>query len=168
MFEEISVKNFSENVFDLIGKKWMLITAGNLESFNTMTASWGGMGNLWNVPVAFIFVRPQRHTYNFIERESHFTLSFFEKKYHHILSYCGSHTGKEVDKAKETGLKSLETKLGNIVYEQARLVVECQKIYFDDIKPELFVDRLIQRNYPNKDYHRMYIGKIINILSKEK
>lgn len=84
-----------------------------------------------------------------------------------MLSYCGSHSGETVDKIKETGLLPFETKLGNITFEQARLVLECQKIYFEDIHPENFIDRLIHRNYPKKDYHRMYIGKIVNVYSKE-
>ena len=52
-----------EDVFHLIGKEWMLITSGTIDRFNTMTASWGGIGWLWNKPVAYIFVRPDRYTY---------------------------------------------------------------------------------------------------------
>lgn len=162
MFKEISSYKITENVIDLIGKQWMLITAGDKNSYNTMTAAWGGFGFLWNVPVAYIFIRPQRYTFEFTEKYDQFTLSFFEKKYKNMLSYCGTHSGKDFDKAAETGLTLLETDAGNIYFEQAKLVVECSKIYTDDIKPEGFNDRLINRNYPNKDYHRMYIGKILN------
>jgi flavin reductase (DIM6/NTAB) family NADH-FMN oxidoreductase RutF len=166
MFEEISVNKIKDNAFHLIGKQWMLITAGNRDSFNTMTAAWGGFGFLWNFPVVFIYIRPQRHTYGFVEENPFFTLAFFEKEHKNILTYCGSHSGKDNNKVKETGLIPLETNLGNIYFEQSRLVLECKKVYADDIKPELFEDRLIQRNYPNKDYHRMYIGKVVKCLEK--
>ena len=160
MFKEISIYRIEENVVDLIGKQWMLITAGNKDAYNTMTAAWGGFGFLWNVPVTYIFIRPQRFTFEFTENNDDFTLSFFEKKYKNILSYCGTHSGRDIDKAKEMGLIVKETEAGNIYFEQAKLVVECNKLYSDDLKPENFKDRLINRNYPNKDYHRMYIGKV--------
>jgi flavin reductase (DIM6/NTAB) family NADH-FMN oxidoreductase RutF len=167
MFKEISINKLQENPFHLIGKQWMLITAGTMDSFNTMTAAWGTFGFLWNLPVTQIYVRPQRHTYDFMEKNDFYTLSFFDRSHKNILTYCGSHSGKEIDKVKETGLVPLETSLGNIYFEQARLVIECKKIYYEDIQPENFVDRLIQRNYPNKDYHRMYTGKVINCLKEE-
>ncbi|MCF8378319.1 MAG: flavin reductase [Bacteroidales bacterium] len=166
MFDEISINSIQENTFSLIGKEWMLITAGNIKSFNTMTAAWGGFGYLWNLPVTFIYIRPNRYTYKFVENNTHYTLSFFEKKHKNILTYCGSHSGKKVDKIKETGLVPLETKMGNLYFEQARLVIECKKIYFEDINPKNFVDRLLDRNYPNKDYHRMYIGKVVKCYLK--
>jgi flavin reductase (DIM6/NTAB) family NADH-FMN oxidoreductase RutF len=145
----------------------MLITAGNKQNFNTMTAAWGSFGFLWNLPVTQIYVRPQRYTFDFIEKNDCYTLCFFDKSYKNILTFCGSHSGKNYDKINETGLVPLETNLGNIYFEQARLVIECRKIYYEDINPGHFLDRLIQRNYPNKDYHRSYIGKVINAYLKE-
>lgn len=167
MFKEVSVNKINENPFHLIGKQWMLVTAGNKENFNTMTAAWGAFGFLWNLPVTHIYVRPQRYTYDFMEKNDYYTLCFFDKSHKNILTYCGSHTGKEYDKVKETGLVPLETSLDNVYFDQARLVIECKKIYYDDINPKHFVDRLIQRNYPNKDYHRMYAGKVIKCLINE-
>jgi flavin reductase (DIM6/NTAB) family NADH-FMN oxidoreductase RutF len=167
MFKDITVNKLEINPFRLIGKDWMLITFGNQDSFNVMTASWGGFGFLWNLPVATVYIRPQRHTFGFAESNEFFTLCFFDRKYKNILSYCGTHSGKDFDKVKNTGLIPLETELGNIYYEQANLVMECKKVYFDDIDPDHFADRLIQRNYPNKDYHRMYIGKVVKCLEKE-
>lgn len=167
MFKEISPQKIQGNTFDLIGKQWMLITAGTLESNSQMTASWGGFGFLWNFPVAFIFVRPQRHTFQYVEDNDYFTLNFFEKKHKDILTFCGTRSGKDVDKIKETGLIVRETSLGNIYFEQSRLVLECKKVYAENINPENIKDRLINRNYPNKDYHRMFVGKIVNVLEKE-
>ena len=167
MLKKISCKKIDENVFDLIGKQWMLITFGNKNKFNTMTASWGSLGYLWNTRISTIFIRPQRYTYELAEKFDNYTLSFFDKKYKNFLTYCGSHSGRDVDKIKNTGLIPVESELGNIYFEQAKLVIECKKIYYDDINPEHFIDKLLKRNYPNKDYHRMYIGKILNCFAQE-
>jgi flavin reductase (DIM6/NTAB) family NADH-FMN oxidoreductase RutF len=161
-FIKIDPKEINENIFNLIGKDWMLITAGNIESFNTMTASWGGFGILWNKSVAYIFIRPQRFTYSFTEKFDQFTLCFFNDKYRDILKFCGTKSGRDTDKIKETGLLPKETELGNIYFKQSKLIIECKKLYFDDLKPENFIDKSIEKNYPKQDYHRLYIGEIIN------
>lgn len=165
-FKNIKPTGISENAVKLIGYDWMLITAGNKESVNTMTAAWGGIGFLWKKPVTFIFIRPQRYTFEFIEKYDDFTLCFFDDKYRNILQYCGTKSGKDVDKIKECGLTPLETSSGNIFFEQSKLVIECKKIYFDDIKPGNFIDKKIDDLYPIQDYHRVYFGEIINCFKK--
>ncbi len=95
--ERIEINQLSENFIEAVGKEWMLITAGVLENFNMMTASWGGMGYLWNKPVAFIFVRPERYTYEFIEKSDYFTLSFLGKL-RKVYNICGSKSGRDIDK----------------------------------------------------------------------
>ena len=165
-FKKVDPKDLSLKPVNLIGHEWMLITAGVKDDFNTMTAAWGGIGFLWQLPIVQIFIRPQRYTYEFTEKYDFFTLTFFDKKYKKILNYCGSKSGRDHDKIKETGLKPLETNNGNIYYEQCNLVLECSKIYFDDIRPENFLDERIGKVYPLKDYHRMYTGEIVNCLIK--
>ncbi len=152
----------NESVFRLLDKDWMLITSGTGGHFNTMTASWGGFGIIWNQPVAFIFVRPTRYTFTFLEKYDWFTLCFFGKGYRKILNFCGSKSGKDVDKIAGTGLIPMETERGNIFFKGARLVFECRKLYCQDLQPGNFLDPKIDSNYPLKDYHRMYFGKIEN------
>ncbi|HUT64815.1 MAG TPA: flavin reductase family protein [Spirochaetota bacterium] len=163
-FDELDPKALNESVFKLIGSDWMLITAGNMESYNTMTASWGGLGHLWNLDVCFCFVRPTRHTHGFMERSETFSISFFEEKYREALDYCGSHSGKDVDKAKETGLTPVSGDRGTVYFDEARIVLECEKIYYQDINPDHFLDSSIESHYPIKDYHRMYIGRVLKAL----
>jgi flavin reductase (DIM6/NTAB) family NADH-FMN oxidoreductase RutF len=155
--------SLNENVFDMLQNEWMLITAGDESSYNTMTAAWGGFGILWRKPVATIFVRPQRFTYEFTEKFDHFTLSFFGHENHReALSFCGSKSGRNFDKAKESGITPATTPSGSIAFQEARLVFECKKIYVDDIKPELMFDKSFDNSiYPAKDYHRFYIGEIV-------
>jgi flavin reductase (DIM6/NTAB) family NADH-FMN oxidoreductase RutF len=159
---KIEPQDINQNVFKLIDDDWFLLTAGNINSFNTMTASWGGLGILWNKPVVFCFVRPQRYTYKFMESNEHFTISFFDESYRSALNLCGKASGRQTDKMKATGLKPIESPAGSVFYEQAKLILECRKLYFSDINPEhLHVDG-IKANYPKQDYHRMYIGEIIS------
>ena len=164
-FKEIQPEQLPDNPFKLIGKDWMLITAGTPESFNTMTASWGGLGVLWEKKVAFCFIRPTRHTFGFMEKAEEFTLSFFEGQHRKALAFCGSHSGRDTDKIKGSGL--VPVKKDKVVYfEEARLVLVCRKLYFQDISPDRFLDPKINEMYPLKDYHRMYVGEIVQCLVK--
>lgn len=166
MFKEIKPTELDENDFRLIGERWMLISAGDKQKFNTMTASWGGMGVLWNKNVAFCFIRPQRYTYEFVEKSDMFTLSFFGECYRDMLNLCGSKSGRDMDKIKATGLIPIHSD-GTVYFEQAEIVVVCRKIYFHDFNPANFLDVNIDKNYPSKDYHRMYVGEIKKILINE-
>ena len=160
-FTETSAKELNGfNTFSQIGEKWMLITAGNKEKFNTMTASWGMMGILWNKDVATAFVRPQRYTFEFLEKNDYYTLSFFESKYKKQLSYCGRNSGRNVDKIKETGLTPIFDEQAPY-FKEASTVFICKKIYGQFISPEGFIDIDLDKNYENKDYHKMYGGEII-------
>ena len=67
-FQIIKPTEITDNVFKLLDKDWMLVTAGTLEDYNTMTASWGHMGIMWNLPIAIAWIRPQRYTYEFVNR----------------------------------------------------------------------------------------------------
>ena len=163
-FTEIKPTEIKGNPIHLIGQEWMLITAGTKQHFNTMTASWGSLGELWFKPVCFCFVRPQRYTYEFMEKTDAFTLSFFEEQYKPQLNFCGSRSGRETDKVDECGFTVREAENGSVFFEEARLVLECRKIYFQDLNPSHFLDDSIMKNYPQKDFHRMYIGAISRVL----
>ena len=162
-FKETKPELLTDNPFKLIGSDWMLITAGTPESFNTMPASWGGLGILWERKVAACFIRPTRYTFEFAERSTYFTLSFFEEQYRKALTYCGTHSGRNTDKVKEAGLTPVKED-GFVYFEEARLVLACRKLYYQNIVPERFLDPKIESMYPQKDYHRMYIGEIVKCL----
>ncbi|HUX22774.1 MAG TPA: flavin reductase [Spirochaetia bacterium] len=163
---DFDVENIEDNVFRRIGEGWMLITAGDEQGFNMMTASWGGLGVLWSKRVAFCFVRPHRYTFEFMERSSVFSLSFFDESHRSELTYCGEHSGREVDKVAGSGLTPLHDPLGAVYFAEAELVLVSRKIYFQDLTPANFLDAAIAGNYPEEDYHRMYVGEIIRSLRK--
>jgi flavin reductase (DIM6/NTAB) family NADH-FMN oxidoreductase RutF len=166
-FSSLSLEKVRENPFRLIGDEWMLVTAGTPQSWNTMTAAWGGLGFLWQRDVAFAFIRPNRYTYQFMQQVDYFTLSFFGQGYRRELNYCGKHSGRDVDKAQETGLTPVSLEHNTVSFEQARLILICRKIYSDAIKPELFLEQSIDNLYPERQYHRMYIGEVLDCLTKD-
>lgn len=154
------------NPFKMIGKDWMLVTAGNENGWNTMTASWGFMGVMWGKNVATAVIRPQRYTKEFIDKSDYFTLSFFDESSKKVLTYCGSHSGRDVDKAKETGLTPIFED-GITMFKEAKTVIVCRKLYVQNMVPESFIENDINEKwYANKDYHIQYIGEIVAVYVK--
>lgn len=165
------LNNFNnKNIFEMIGKDWMLITAGDEQKFNTMTASWGGLGVLWNKNVSFCFVRPQRYTFEFLEQNSYYNLSFYNNNYKNSLKICGTKSGKNCDKIKESGLNIFYYNYNNIkipCFKEAKLTLICEKIYSQFINPEYIPENILKNNYQNHDYHKMYIGEIKECLVQD-
>lgn len=168
--EKIDPAWITENFISLIGREWMLVTAGDASRFNTMTASWGGVGYLWNKPVVFVFVRPERYTFEFIERCDCFTLSFLCEEYREAYKVCGSRSGRDTDKVKEAGLVPFVTPLGNVTFEQSRLTLECRKLYTGITAEERFIDKSIYRKWYGGSQggdHRLYVAEIVDSWTKQ-
>lgn len=165
-FKSINFEDYlSKNIVNQLNNEWCLITAGKIDSYNTMTASWGGFGILWHRQVAFIFIRPNRYTYEFTEKNKAFSISFFPKQYKDILTFCGRNSGRQVDKMKLEKISPIEIN-NTIAFNEAELVFTCNKLYADNLKPELFLDTTIEKEYPKKQYHKLYIGEITGCLTK--
>ena len=163
MAKEISIREFDGNFVKMLSEDWALLTAGKVDSFNTMTVSWGGIGELWNKDVAFLFVRPQRYTYKFIENNDYFTLSFFGGEYKKELGICGRKSGRDIDKMKETGFTPIS--IGESTgFKEAKITVYMKKLAYQDMKPEGFIEDSIMNNYKDNDFHRVYIGEIVKVV----
>ena len=163
MMKEINIRELKDNFVKMISNDWALLTAGAKDDFNTMTVSWGGIGELWGKDVCFVFVRPQRYTYEFMEKNDYFSLSFFGGEYKKELGICGSKSGRDIDKMLETGFTPID--LQNAVgIEQAKVNVVLKKLAFQDMKPDGFIDEDIMGNYANNDFHRVYIGEIVKVI----
>ncbi|MBE9487690.1 MAG: flavin reductase family protein [Bacteroidetes bacterium] len=167
-FKKLKATEITQNLIGLISKS-MLITAGERDNFNTMTASWGGVAFLWNKPVVFIFVRPERYTNYFLENTDTFSLSFFDDSYKKQLLFCGTKSGKDVDKVKETGLTPLFTKEGTPIFAEAELLLECKKLYVDKFNEEFFLDKdMLEQFYGEKGgLHRIFIAEVTNVWQKD-
>ena len=166
MFLEIDIRDVKKNLTKAISDEWMLISAGDEHKSNMMTASWGLTGELWFRDVAVCFIRPQRYTLEFVEKNDTFALSFFGTGEKQALSLCGSKSGREIDKSKETGLTPVYSD-GTVYYNEAKLVLICKKIAVSEVTPESILDKtVLDRCYPEKDYHKIFIGEIVKVLEQ--
>ncbi len=165
MFKEITAKDIKENIIKSIADEWMLISAGDKDGYNMMTASWGFMGEMWGNDTAIAMIRPQRYTMEFVDNCDYYALSFYgdNKDIHKV---CGSKSGRDVNKTELTGLTPIFDN-GTVYFDEARLVIICKKQYADCLKEECFIDDEPLKWYENKDYHKMIFGKIEKVLVKE-
>lgn len=163
---EISYKDLNENAFEMIGKDWLLLTAKKGDKVNTMTASWGGVGILWNKRVAYIFIRPQRYTKEFVDSSDHLSISVLPNEYRKELQYLGTASGRDEDKIAKANLTVKEYE--DVPYfEEGRLTFICRKLYAQDLEEKDFIDKkIIDTCYPQRDYHTMYVVEIEKILEK--
>ena len=166
-FEIIEPKDISESIFKMIGNDWMLITAGDETKLNTMTASWGGAGVLWNKNVVFTFIRKSRYTLEFVDNKDYFTLSFFGGEMKKELTFCGRNSGRDTDKLKETGFVPVFTEEAPY-FEQAELVLVCRKLYKQTMTKDSFIDMSVaEKNYSDGDWHEVFVGEIVKVLKKK-
>lgn len=165
-FSEIKPEEFDHSPFKLIGKDWMLITAEKEGKLNTMTASWGGFGVMWAKNVAYIVIRPQRYTKEFIDASDTFSLTFFDESFRKTLSYLGTKSGRDEDKIEKSNLTVHHT--DTVPYfEEANIAILCKKLYAQEYKPECFVaQELNEQWYPDVDHHTLYIAEVTKILVK--
>ena len=163
MLQKIDLNTVKENPFSLIGEQWALLSAGDQGSFNTMTVSWAGMGFLWKKPVTMIYVRPQRYTYEFTEKSDYYTLTFFAPgEQREALTLCGTKSGRDMDKFAASGLTPAFAGCGAPYAAEGELVLVCRKLYAQDLEERCFLNREVMETcYPLKDYHRMYVGEVI-------
>jgi flavin reductase (DIM6/NTAB) family NADH-FMN oxidoreductase RutF len=156
---------FETDIFSVFDKKWALLTAGNKDSFNTMTVSWGGMGTIWGKPVATVYVRTSRYTHEFMDREGYFTVSFYPEEYRKVLGVLGSKSGRDMDKMNGSGLtaKALQE---SVTFEEAEITLVCRKMFMQRLEPSNITDPDAAKFYAGDAPHDMYIGEVVDIISK--
>lgn len=166
-WQEIMPQNIDVNAVKLFANDWMLLSAGKDTSMNMMTIAWGALGELWGKPIVTVYVSTDRYTYKFLEDNEYFTVTAFPEQFRDKLQYIGSVSGRDEDKVKGSGLTPEFTKLGNPIYKEANLAIECKKIYAEQLKKELMP--LEQRQWYDEKklgVHMMYIGEIVNVWKK--
>lgn len=168
VFKKISPTELRDNVFHMIKNEWFLITAENPadRSINTMTASWGCVGILWNKPVAVCFIRPQRHTLGFVNASERLSLSVLPEKYREALRFCGTKSGRDYDKFAQTGLTPAYDENHTPYIAESRIVLLCKKLYVGAIEEDGFLDPALLANYKEKDYHSVFVCEIESVLQK--
>lgn len=154
----------SPEVIRAFGTKNALLTAGSPEQCNTMTIGWCQTGRLWNLPVCTVYVRPERYTYEFMERENYFTVSVLPEDKKKAMGLCGTRSGREMDKIAACGLTVCCSAAGAPFFEEAEAVLVCRKLYVQDMTPECVAagEKNILSFYGEKGgWHRIYTGEII-------
>jgi len=165
-FRKVDATQIPGNIIKLLGESWSLITVRNGEGTNMMTAIWGGIGRLYEAPVAFCFINPDRNTYQLMEKDSVYTISFYTEAYREQLAYCGKHSGKEVDKVKATGLTPIVFPSGARAFSEAWMIIECRKMVAQPFAPEALQTGELKERWAGKPLHQFYIGEIVNVWIK--
>ena len=166
MFRKTTVYNLKQNVFREINQNWMLITAKKPDgSINTMTASWGAMGEIWNTEAVTVYIRQSRFTKEFVDAQDYFTVSLFDG-YKAQLGLLGSRSGRDGDKIAEAGFHPVDLD-GQPGFEESKCVLVCRKLYRDDIRLEDMPEDIRGKWYADGDYHTMYIGGIVSCYVNE-
>lgn len=154
---------FKTDIFAQYDKKWALLTAGNKDKFNTMTISWGGLGTIWNKPVATVYVRSSRYTHEFIDNNEYFTVSFYPEDYKKVLGVLGSKSGRDMDKINDSGLtaKVLDK---SVTFEEAEVTLVCKKLMMQPLEVKNMPEDIAKQFYGADAPHDMYIGEVVEIL----
>jgi len=164
--KNIPVNELTVRIHHLWAKQWLVLTAGDFGAgrFNAMTVAWGGMGCMWNKPFVQVVVRPTRYTYEFIEQYESFTLCAFPDAHRSRVLILGTQSGRDTDKIAAAGLTPVAAAtVAAPGFAEAELVVECRRMYWQDMNPGNFLDPVIEKNYPQKDYHRIYFGEVLAV-----
>lgn len=144
----------------------MVLASGDFAKadYNAMAVGWGSLGTMWGKPFAQVVVRPSRYTRQFMERYDTFTLCAFPERYHGAVNLLGVKSGRDGDKIAASGLTpEAASMVAAPCFAEAELVIECRKMYWQDMDPAHFLDPVVQKNYPLKDYHRIYFGEIVAV-----
>ena len=166
-WQEITPTEIELNPVQMIDKDWLEVSAGQVGNMNLMTISWGTIGELWGKPVFTVFVSTSRYTHKFMEENDYFTVTHFPESMRDKLSYLGRVSGRDEDKVAGAGLTVEFTELGNPIYAEADLAIECKKIYGRQFDPDLMPAE--QRQWYERTglgIHYMYIGEIVHVWKK--
>ncbi len=154
---------FTTDILSVFDKKWALLTAGTQESFNTMTISWGGLGTIWNKPVATVYVRTSRYTHDFMDANEYFTVSFYPESCKQVLGVLGAKSGRDMDKMKDSGLTPV--KAGeSMSFAEAEVTLVCKKLFRQQLEVGNMPPEVARAMYEGQAPHDMYIGEIVEIL----
>lgn len=155
--------NFETDIFAQFDKKWALLTAGNKDKFNTMTISWGGLGTIWNKPVATVYVRTSRYTYEFMEENEYFTISFYPEEYKKTLGVLGAKSGRDMDKMNDSGLTAKEID-NSMTFDEAEVTLVCKKLFKQELDTANMPEKIAGTLYGNDAPHVMFIGEVVDII----
>ncbi len=163
----ISPREIEGNPIRLFADDWFELAAGKEGDMNLMTIAWGSLGELWGKPVVTVYVSTSRYTNEFMAKNDYFTITHFPESMRQKLQYLGSVSGRDEDKVKGAGLTAEFTALGNPIFAEADLAIECRKLYAEQFRADLLP--LEQRQWYDErglGIHVAYYGEIVNVWRK--
>lgn len=172
MKKEINVFEYGSYILQAV-QKGVLLTTKSEDKVNSMTISWGTLGIEWGKTIFTTFVRENRFTKEQLNNSLEFTINIPYGEYNKkILGFCGTKSGKNIDKIKELGLTledGVEVSVPGI--KELPLTLEC-KVLYKKIQDKNEIGAAIKETYypenidssfsgSNKDYHIEYIGEVV-------
>ncbi|MBR5418458.1 MAG: flavin reductase [Clostridiales bacterium] len=157
--------NFTTDIFETYDKQWALLTAGSMDKFNTMTISWGGLGTIWGMPVATVYVRTSRYTHDFMDDNEYFTVSFYPEEMKKTLGVLGSKSGREIDKMHMPELTAVEAGK-SVSFHEAEVTLVCRKVFKQTLDPQNMEAKIAEQFYGKDAPHDMYIGEVVDIIRR--
>ena len=130
---------------------------------NTMTIGWGQVGIVWGRPMFTALVRRSRYTYECLRASDSFTINVpHPGELKDELIFCGTKSGRDVDKATECGLTMVPGKaVGTPIIDQCALHYECRIVARTQQEREHFAsDEVLSRFYAEGDHHLAVFGEI--------
>ncbi len=142
-------------------KKGAFLTVKTADQLNTMTIGWATIGYSWQKPIFMVVVRDSRHTFGIIEKASDFTVSVPSVDMKKELMFCGTKSGRDVDKFKACNLTLSEGHdVISPIIDTLGLHFECKIVLKAPMNPDYLIDAY-EKLYPEKDYHTLYFGEIL-------
>ena len=163
IIQRINYNEYSSEALEQL-KKGAFLTVKDGNEANTMTIGWGTIGYIWNKPIFMVAVRYSRHTYKLLENAKEFTVSIpLNNNLKKELSYCGTKSGRDVNKFEKCNLSILEgQKVSTPIIGECELHYECKVVYQQVMEPATLDEEIKKRSYSNNDYHVLYYGDILD------
>ena len=160
---KVDLKVLTPEVFSVFGTNNALLTVGDKASCNTMTIGWCGLGRMRNLPACSVYVRPERHTFGLINKHDYFTVSVLPMDMHDKVLFCGTHSGRDVDKFAACGLTVQYGVNDSPFLAEAEWAIVCKKLYTQNMEAASVIDKRVLKFYETEGWHRMYIGEVVEL-----
>lgn len=166
-----NIKDFNTNIFRLFDDHWGVLMAGTPDHFNAMTISWGAMGTLWGPrtkgrQTVTVYVKPSRYTFQFLQKQDYFTVSFLPEDCRRDVTLLGTTSGRDGDKLKATSLTAKPFSHHTVGFDQAEMTFVCHKIYSDQFDVEKVPADVREAYYKDDAAHYIFIGEIVDFEEK--
>ena len=159
--KDLNYMSIAEDAVSKI-KKGAFLTVKAADALNTMTIGWATFGVIWQKPIMMVAVRSTRHTFGIIEKAQDFTVTIPSVDMSKATNFCGSKSGRDVDKFKMCNLETADGRnVASPIIKVPGIHYECKIVYKSAMNPDNLDKNYDKSIYPKKDYHTHYFGEIV-------